>query len=403
MIISSISNIFQNLNINAFHVYFICAIFAVVLLTINIVLNKKIDVIGLISFITITTCACLFSSKELNGVLNIIFAVLYILLAVYTLLAFMYFTKCSYICKTKVHDYLKNSEFEYFIQVNNKNKVIDFSLNLLTLTNRDSEGMYSLHFPELLFNSMNIKAINGEPYILTLSDTFRSNYKKAISRHKNYEFTFTVLDENNNEVYYEGLIQPVYFYNTLIAKNIYLSVNRMQILETTRYALAECTQNLLDARNQTYALMSLTSGVVMYFDFQTKMYNSTESFQKFTDTIRQEYDFEEFLSMIHPEDEQLYVDQSSTINSLRTTRLKFRMFIGNKYYGVIEDSIYLAKDGKLVSLIRVTGDAYKEEASDVVLSTQEANDILENLGLSDIDKMAGSTLDLLNRVGKKND
>ena len=107
--------------------------------------------------------------------------------------------------------------------------------------------------------------------------------------------------------------------------------------------------------------------------------------------------------MIHPEDVQLYMDQSSTINSLRTTRLKFRMFIGNKYYGVIEDSIFLAKDEKLVSLIRVTGEAYKEEASDVVLSTQEANDILENLGLSDIDKMAGATLDLLNRIGKKND
>ena len=177
----------------------------------------------------------------------------------------------------------------------------------------------------------------------------------------------------------------------------------MQILETTRFALAECTQNLLDARSQTYVLMSLTNGVVMYYDFQTKMYNSTESFQKYTDTIRQEYDFEEFLSMIHPEDVQLYMDQSSTVNSLRTTRLKFRMHIGSKYYGVIEDSIYLAKDEKLVSLIRVTGDAYKEEASDVVLSTQEANDILENLGLSDIDKMAGATLDLLNRIGKKND
>jgi hypothetical protein len=177
----------------------------------------------------------------------------------------------------------------------------------------------------------------------------------------------------------------------------------MQILETTRSTLVEATQNLLDARNQTYVLMSLTSGVVMYFDFQTKMYMSTESLQKYTDTVRQEYDFDEFLSMIHPEDVQFYMDQSSTINSLRTTRLKFRMFIGNKYYGVIEDSIFLAKDEKLVSLIRVAGDAYKEEASDVVLSTQEANDILDDLGLSDIDKMAGSTIDLLNRLSKKND
>ena len=232
---------------------------------------------------------------------------------------------------------------------------------------------------------------------------FRNNYLRAISKHKNYEFTITVIDDNNKEINYQGLIQPVFFHNTLIAKNIYLSVDRMQILDTTRSALAECTQNLLDARNQTYVLMSLTSGVVMYFDFQTKMYNSTESFQKYTDTIRQEYDFDEFLSMIHPEDVQFYMDQSSTINSLRTTRLKFRMIIGNKYFSVIEDSIYLAKEEKLVSLIRVTNDVHKEDAPDIVLSTQEANDILDNLGLSDIDKMAGSTLELLNRLNKKNE
>lgn len=403
MVLSSLNNIFENLHFNAFDLYLICFVTSIILFVLNIVLNKKVDLISVAAIVAINVCALLLSTKEVNSALNIIFAILYCLVAVYVLLAFIFYTKCKCICRTRIHDFLKNSEFEYYVQVNNKNKVIDYSLNLLSLIKRDNEGMYDVKFPNFIFNSFNMISLNGEPFNLSLESAFELNYRKTLSRHKNYEFTFTVSDENNNEITYDCLIQPVYFHNTLIAKNIYISVNRMQILESTRFALAECTQNLLDARNQTYVLMSLTSGVVMYFDFQTKMYNSTESFQKYTDTIRQEYDFDEFLSMIHPEDVQLYMDQSSTVNSLRTTRLKFRMFIGSKYYGVIEDSIFLAKDEKLVSLIRVTGDAYKEEASDVVLSTQEANDILENLGLSDIDKMAGATLDLLNRIGKKND
>ena len=398
-----INNIFSNLNLNSFHIYLFSSIFVLILIILKIVLHKKIDFIGILSFLIISTCALIFSQENICSVINIIFAVLYGLLFIYVLLDYIYTAKCHSICKTRIQDYLKNSEFEYFIQVNKKNRVIDYSLNFTNLANRDNEGIFNLKFPEIFFERTNITAVNGEPATIHSLPIFRSNYSKAISRHKNYEFSITILDENDHEVNYEGIIQPVYFHNILIAKNIYLSVNRMQILETTRSTLVEATQNLLDARNQTYVLMSLTSGVVMYFDFQTKMYMSTESFQKYTDTVRQEYDFDEFLSMIHPEDVQFYMDQSSTINSLRTTRWIFRMFIGNKYYGVIEDSIFLAKDEKLVSLIRVAGDAYKEEASDVVLSTQEANDILDDLGLSDIDKMAGSTIDLLNRLSKKND
>ena len=398
-----ISNIFTNLHFNEFHIYLLCVVVTFILLLFKILIYKRIDIIGILSFVGITTLAVIFSTEELKSVWNIIITILYCIVLVYVILEYLYTAKCYSIRKNKIQDYLKNSEFEFYVQINKKNKIIDYSMNLLSLTNRTNEGMYDLKFPEFMFDCMNVSAVNGEPYTINVLPIFRNNYLRAISKHKNYEFTITVIDDNNKEINYQGLIQPVFFHNTLIAKNIYLSVDRMQILDTTRSALAECTQNLLDARNQTYVLMSLTSGVVMYFDFQTKMYNSTESFQKYTDTIRQEYDFDEFLSMIHPEDVQFYMDQSSTINSLRTTRLKFRMIIGNKYFSVIEDSIYLAKEEKLVSLIRVTNDVHKEDAPDIVLSTQEANDILDNLGLSDIDKMAGSTLELLNRLNKKNE
>ena len=105
--------------------------------------------------------------------------------------------------------------------------------------------------------------------------------------------------------------------------------------------------------------------------------------------------------MLHPEDVQFYIDQTATINSLTTTRLKFRMIIGNKYYSMIEDSIYLAKEDKLVSIIRVAQDMRREESPEVILSTKEATEILDDLGSSNIDQMADSTLDLLNRLSKK--
>ena len=43
----------------------------------------------------------------------------------------------------------------------------------------------------------------------------------------------------------------------------------------------------------------------------------------------------------------------------------------------------------------------REESSEVILSTKEATEILDDLGSSNIDQMADSTLDLLNRLSKK--
>ena len=58
---------------------------------------------------------------------------------------------------------------------------------------------------------------------------------------------------------------------------------------------------------------------------------------------------------------------------------------------------------KLVSVIRVSSDMRKDESVEVILSTKEATEILDDLGLNNIDQMADSTLDLLNRLSKKHD
>ena len=365
-----------------------------------VIINKKpiIDAAALVALFIVSAILISTSTKLF---VKLLITALFILLAAYAVYDFIVSAKIYILRKSKVQDYLKNSEFEYYLQLNKRNKVIDFSANILTLTNRSKEGLVHLKFPEFLFDCLNIESVNGEKYTLNSLPEFRSQVNSATSKLKNYEFSFSARNDVNEIINYQGIIQPIYFGETFIGKNIYISVNRMEILEKTRNSLAECATNLIDARNQLYVLMSLTSGVVMYFDFQTKNYIATESFQKFTDTAQEEYDFDDFLRMIHPEDVQFYIDQTATINSLTSTRLKFRMIIGNKYYSMIEDSIYLAKEDKLVSIIRVAQDMRREESSEVILSTKEATEILDDLGSSNIDQMADSTLDLLNRLSKK--
>jgi len=365
-----------------------------------VIINKK-PIIDAAALVVLFIVSAILISTSTKLFVKLLITVLFILLAAYAVYDFIVSAKIYILRKSKVQDYLKNSEFEYYLQLNKRNKVIDFSANILTLTNRSKEGLVHLKFPEFLFDCLNIESVNGEKYTLNSLPEFRSQVNSATSKLKNYEFSFSARNDVNEIINYQGIIQPIYFGETYIGKNIYISVNRMEILDKTRNSLAECATNLIDARNQLYVLMSLTSGVVMYFDFQTKNYIATESFQKFTDTAQEEYDFDDFLRMIHPEDVQFYIDQTATINSLTSTRLKFRMIIGNKYYSMIEDSIYLAKEDKLVSIIRVAQDMRREESSEVILSTKEATEILDDLGSSNIDQMADSTLDLLNRLSKK--
>ena len=404
--LSFIDNIKRIINFIDFGEVAICSfmiMLTVILWVLKLIIINKKGIIDAAALIASTIISAFAISQTTNLFVKIVITILFILVAAYSVYDFIVSLKIYILRKSKVQDYLKNSEFEYFLQLNKRNKVIDFSSNILTLTNRSKEGISHLKFPEFLFDCLNIETINGEKYTLNSLPEFRSQVNSATSKLKNYEFSFSARNEENEIINYQGIIQPVYFGEMYLGKNIYISVNRMEILEKTRNALAECTTHLIDARNQLYVLMSLTSGVVMYFDFQTKNYIATESFQKFTDTIQEEYDFDDFLRMLHPEDVQFYIDQTATINSLNTTRLKFRMIIGNKYYSMIEDSIYLAKEDKLVSIIRVASDMRREESPEVILSTKEATEILDDLGASNIDQMADSTLDLLNRLSKKHD
>ena len=150
-------------------------------------------------------------------------------------------------------------------------------------------------------------------------------------------------------------------------------------------------------RNQNHAMMSLSDGVLLYFDFETKYYVATESFCRFTNTHQREYTFSEIINFIHPDDLETYIEQSETINSLSTTRLKFRLLINDTYYNVMEDSIYLGNDTDLVSIIRICEKSL-ETSKDAMFSTYEATKIIDTLSTTNIDSVITKTKNILDTV-----
>lgn len=388
-----LSKVFGVLNINI-----TITIISIFLLVLTIFLIKKVN------FFQILSCACAIISIIIylitdKGFLKIGLMVFAIISLIYALYITIIIFKVYEIRKTKVQDFLKNSEFEYFIQVNQKNQIIDYSNNILTLTNREKKYISQVKFPEVLFDCLNILSVNDEKYSINTLSSFKIQFNDAISKVKNYTFNFRLEDDNNEILFYEGIIQPIYFGNNLIAKNVYISLNRNIVLEKTRNSLIEAATDINDLRKQLYVLMSLTNGVVMYYDFLNKSYIPTEAFRKYTKIDQEEYDFEEFIKMMHPEDVKYYFDQTATINSMSSTRLKFRMQFSGRYYNMVEDSINLEKDNKLVSVVRILQDTKFKD--DIILSSKETTEILDDLNDQRIDQILDNTLGILKNINEK--
>lgn len=134
-----------------------------------------------------------------------------------------------------------------------------------------------------------------------------------------------------------------------------------------------------------------------------KVYVATECMRLYTKTTKKEYTFEELFSHIHPDDVHAYIEQAETVNSMSITKIKYRMQIGDIYYQVEEDSIYMRKDYGLISIIRI---AEKSVTQSMPQNAKIQNDleILNNLAKKDITTTIDKTDDILNIVlGEKKD
>ena len=386
----------------------IAAVIVALLSLITFIVFKKIAFAEISILIAGIVSVLLMPNNHLA--IQIIYAVLFWLLAGYSIYDFIITYQIYTAYDRELNNYLKNNEFDFFVQTNQKDLIIGYSNKLPKITKMSGKDIKGVYCWKLLLDYLKITKIEGKDINLATVSDFLAQFKSANSKHVVYSFKFEmpkvddlVNDEEPEYMNYIGIIQPVYYKKKLIGRNIYFYQDRMQVLDDLRQALKQATADLETSYNFTYMMMSLTDYVGLYFDYNTRTYVATEAFMKFSRTHQREYTFNQFLDMMHPNDVDAYIEQAATINSIYVTKLKYRLLINDDYYYVMEDSININKDADLVSVIRVLNKIDESARKDVPLSTNEAETMLDNLSTSNICDVMDKTENILNTVVGKDE
>lgn len=314
-----------------------------------------------------------------------------------------------YIClKDKTSEYLKNSEYDFFVQMDRKEKITDCSTTFLKMTKLSKKEILKNKGWKFIFDNFNVKSINKVEFSLNYVANFLAEYKECNSKHKVYRFTMDaemITDKEKgtiDNITYIGIIQPIYCKDYLVARNIFFYQDRMEVVESLKSTVRQVCTDLDDAYLQLDMMMSMSEGVVMYYDYQNRVYVATDCMRLYTKTEQKEYTFESLFSHIHPDDVNLYLEQAETVNSLSVTKIRYRLQIGGIYYKVEEDTIYLRKDYGLISIIRI---AEKGVIQHAPRNAKIQNDVAElnKLFNKNIKEKLNKTMDILNSVlGKYN-
>ncbi len=384
----------------------VCGIFLTFMLTaiitfqvIKVILYKTHTILDVFLGVALVVIALIFRPNNSNIFLEYILPCIYCVLSVivYTISLF-YFVEQTRLYLTynkKLTRYLKDTEYDFYIQVNKKNKIRDFGISLLKTTGLTKKDVLKKDVWHLLFDTLEIVSINKSEATTSNFNAFVSEYESSSSKFKTYSFELEIMLKERLTTFF-GIIEPIYLGNHLVGRNIYFYIDRMKNIESLKNELVNSINDIERLRNLNQALMSLSDGVLLYFDFETKYYVATESFCRFTNTHQREYTFEEIINFIHPDDLETYIEQSETINSISVTRLKFRLLINDTYYNVMEDSIYLSQDTDLVSIVRIC--EKNEESKDAMFSTYEATKIMETLSTTNIKAVIDKTKNILDTV-----
>ena len=309
----------------------------------------------------------------------------------------------------KTTEYLKNTEYDFFIQMSPKEKIMDCSNTLLKLTKLPKKEILHMQGWKFIFDSFDIKTLNKEEFSLSYVAKFLAEYKECNSKHRKYKFQMevempnTTSDDKTTITKYDAIIQPIFVGKVLVAKNIYFYLDKMFVVEKLKSVVRSACTDLEDAYLQLDMMMGLSEGIIMYYDFQNKVYVATECMRLYTNTDKKEYTFDEIFANIHPDDVAGYIEQAETVNSLSITKMNYRLQIGSVYYQVEEDSIYMRKDYGLISIIRI---AEKAVSQGVPQNAKIQNDleVVDKLVRQDITSRLDKTSALLDIVlGEKKD
>lgn len=145
---------------------------------------------------------------------------------------------------------------------------------------------------KFIFDSFDIKTLNKEEFSLNYVAQFLAEFKECNSKHKKYKFQMEAELQNPNNldeisiIKYDAIIQPVFCGKMLVARNIFFYQDKVAVIEKLKGIVRSACTDLEDAYLQLDVMMGLSEGIVMYYDFQNKVYVATECMRLYTKTTK---------------------------------------------------------------------------------------------------------------------
>ena len=296
----------------------------------------------------------------LRDIVVLVFSTATLAYAIYDL--FYYVGKLNAFNK-RVNSLLKNAPFDYYFASNEKDLIFDFSNSFLDITNLEEKELYGTLGLQTLLAKLNITSINEQPISETLFMRFHLDYENSSKVKSPSHFHVTLVD-GGQELEFLGIIEPIFYKDKFVGRCVYLSKSNQQALKRIEEGLTSALETIKNDRSQLYAMMSMIENVVMYYDFNTSTYIVTEQMAKLLNLQQREYSIGEFINMIKPTDLQNYQEHSSVISSVEVTRVKYNLYLGDRYYPVYDDLMYLNRDSKLISIIHLVEYQKAEQIDD---------------------------------------
>lgn len=270
----------------------------------------------------------------------------------------------------RANQMVKNAPFDYYFLTNKDDLIKECSESFTKLVGLPEEELFNTLGLQTIMSKLFITHINGNEITSGLAVRLSVDYNGIQGTKNNYHFNLTYV-QDHEEIELLVLVEPIFYKNEFVGRNVYISSNNKQSLERVQNGLEKALNVIQDDRAQLYAMMSMEENVVMYYDYNTSSFVVTEAMAKYLGLVQREFAINEYISMIHPQDLRRYQDQSSIISSVEVTRMTYRLMLGKQYYNVHEDAMYLNRDSKLISIIHLADYVKQNNYTEEVVEEQE--------------------------------
>lgn len=383
-----------------FIIWMVLGLISLILFVFKTYIYRKLSLLPLGTlFLFIIICVLLNVLVKNELVNNIILAVLSVPLCGYIGFDYLDADQVRNRFEYKATELIKNAPFDYYYATDKKDRIIDFSESFLELSKNEASELYKTLGLQTLLAQLNIKSINGQEFCEPVALKFHYDYMNTEKTTSPAHFYMTLV-ENDEEIECLGIVEPIICHNRFVGRNIYLAKSNKETLKKIQEGLTEALNAIKDDRAQLYSMMSMVENVVMYYDYNTSTYVVTESMAKMLNLVQREFSIGEFIGMIHPEDLPRYQEQSTIISSIEVSRLRYRLKLGDTYYPICDDVMYLNRDANLISVIHLEeyNSTNNVPENDVIKEAQEI--VAPERNLEDLnyqDKLV-ETLKMLEKV-----